>query len=1732
MILRKTKVALYVAVVVASLLLGLNPVLAAAMRPGDTPNYFGPEGNWAFSPIPTVTPASGSISQSVTGGIRKFIDTLPGLGITHANSAGQYIPVAIADQATYPGSDYYVIGLKDHSEKMHLDLAPTKTRGYYQINTTDTSVSALHYAGPMIIAKRDVPTRVLFINQLDTGVAGNLFIPVDITSMGAGMGPDGMNIYTQNRAVIHLHGGNTPWISDGTPHQWTTPANETSTIYQKGDSFRNVPDMVGAGLTPGGVPKSIPNPTSADGMGTYYYTNQQSSRLMFYHDHSLGTTRLNVYAGGVAPYLVWDQFEEDLISGTNSAGANTTHLKVLPDLGGVYHYGIPLIIQDKTFVDADRIADQDPTWNSGTTAPTPHTGDLWFPHVYMPNQNPNVDSGANDLGRWDYGPWFWPPLTTAAGLIHGEAILPDGTRTPGTPNPTMVPESYMDTPLVNGAAYPTLTVTRTAYRFRILNGCNDRYLNLQLYYAEPLSVAVAAGGSGYSPTPTVTFTGGGATTQATATAAVTYSVASIGLTSSGSGYTSVPVVTLVSTSGAQATASATVSGGVVTGVTVTNGGIGYATPPTVVFTGGGASVQATATAAVSGMITSITLTGTGSGYTSAPTVTITDSSGTGAAAVATINTEVKMVPAVPHPFDPTWPPTWPTDGRPEGVPDPTTAGPDIIMIGTEGGFLATPVDIPSTPIGYEYNRRNIVVLNVSTHALYVGPAERVDIIVDFSQIPASADTVHLIFYNDAPAPVPAFDPRNDYFTGDPDHTVATGDGSGGAPTTLPGYGPNTRTLMRFDVSPGTPAPAPYDMAALQTALAATYGASQEPAIVPQTTFPAPNHATADTYARIQDTSLTFGSNGPSAVSSLALTASGSGYITAPTVTITGTSGTGATASAGLTGVVKALTVTNPGSGYSGTPTVTITGGGGTGATATTTISGTVSSLTLTNSGANYTSLPTVTFSGGGGTGAAATATLRGGVQTVTMTNSGTGYTFAPTVKFTGGGGSGAAGTANRTGVLKTVTIGWGGSGYTSAPTVSFTGGNGSGATATATVSGGKVTGVTITNKGSGYTFAPTVHFTGGGGSNASAFATVTNVIRSITITNAGTGYTSAPTVAITSGGGSGATATAAIGGSLARLTLTNGGTGYTSAPTVGFTGGGGTGAAATAAINANGIGALTLTSSGSGYTSPPTVTITGGGGSGAAATASITGVVNTLTVLSGGSGYAGTLTVTFSGGGGTGAAATATTSTTIDMKPKAIQELFELNYGRMNATLGVELPFTNFQIQTTIPLGYIDPPTDIIKDGETQIWKITHNGVDTHVIHFHLVNVQVINRVGWDGMITPPEPEEMGWKETVKMNPLQDCIVAMKAVKPTLPWPVPDSTRYLDVTMPPNMTGNLTQINPADNTPMVVTNVLTNFGWEYVWHCHILGHEENDMMRPLVFLVNPDPPVLAAAIGSPPLQVDLTWTGLAPNATGFQIQRATITGSTTGSFNTLTTAGASVTAYADTGVTINQKYVYQAIAVNGTNGWYKSVPSNPVIVSVSAPAAPSGLTATPSALSVNLPTIALSWTDNANGAGPFTIQRATNNTFGSGLTTFGTGVGITTFTDTSVAATRTTYYYRVAETNVIGASAWSTPPAQAIDPGQLPAAPINLVAGTRQRTSIAMSWTANLTAGPVTSYTIQRSTAGPTGPWTNVGTTFGSTVTFTNFGLTRNRNYWYQVQAVNAAGAGAFSTPLATSTLP
>jgi FtsP/CotA-like multicopper oxidase with cupredoxin domain len=1121
----------------------------APLNPGGIPDYFGTIPNYANSPLPAV-----DSNGTITGGIRKFVDTLPGLGPSNANNLGQYIPIAIADNTTYSGSDYYEIGLVEYTEKMHSDLNATILRGYVQLETSVVSgnhtpltyvngspilnasggqifaVDNPHYLGPTIVAQKDRPVRVKFINLLPTGAGGNLFLPVDTTIMGAGpfnvnfTGPMISGNFSQNRATLHLHGGATPWISDGTPHQWTTPANE-STPYPKGVSVAYVPDM--------------DNGSEPQGTLTFYYTNQQSARLMFYHDHAYGITRLNVYAGEAAAYLETDAVEQALINGGTVNGTVFT-AGTLPDVG------IPLVIQDKTFLPgATQLAAEDPTWPFALNA---SRSDLWFPHVYMPNQNPSIAlaGGINPNGRWDYSYWVWPFAIPVNGLVPNPLCTPtcpigENPQNPGVPTLSAVPEAFVDTPVVNGNLYPYLPVGQKTYRFRILNAANDRMLNLQVYYAS------TAG-------PFVRFSGGG---------------------------------------GSGASATATVSAaGVITNLTITSGGAGYTSAPTIsIFDAPGhtpAGSGATATATidpVAGTVNATLITAGGTGY-SIPTVC----NGT-AVPNQSLCTEISMVPAVVNPAIP-FPSSWLVSGGPTlppdimdnrigGIPDPRVIGPSIIQIGTEGGFLPMPAIIPNRPVGFEKNPKSITITNVFERALFMGPAERADVLIDFAGV-ANGST--LILYNDAPAPVPAFDTRNDYYTGDPDQTT-----SGGAPETLPGYGPNTRTVMQFRVNGALGTAAPYNLAALNTSLPAAYGVYQEPPIVPQAVYNAAFNASypVDAYARISDINLTF-----------------------------------------------------------------------------------------------------------------------------------------------------------------------------------------------------------------------------------------------------------------------------APAGSAANVT--------------------------------------------------------------------------------------------------------------IQFSPKSIVEDFDVDYGRMNAMLGTELLLTNLSqtlAQTTVPFYFIDPPSEIINNSNasvligtlgdgTQIWKITHNGVDTHAIHVHMFNAQLINRIGWDGTIKPPDPNEEGWKDTIRMNPLEDVIVALRPIKPVIPWDIPNSIRPMDVTAPLG-TAALYQFHNQDpfGNPTTVVNHVINYGWEYVWHCHLLGHEENDMMRPMLFADAPNAPVnLAAAMTNN--GAGLTWTDNSTNEINFTVQRLNASNWTTIAMVPSATGparGATVS-YMDNTAANNTVYSYRVLATNvvgdtttyaGSVGYpissADSVPSNTAVTTTAAP---------------------------------------------------------------------------------------------------------------------------------------------------------------------------------------------------
>jgi len=1257
-------------------LFGQNSAMARPITaPGTVPDYFETP-NWANSPPLT-----------------KFVDSLAGLCTTNAagvitggqNNLGQCIPVAVPNTTLYPGSDYYEIAVVQYRERMHSEFpvlndanklqatsGGTWLRGYVQMQTgTNNFLNQPHYLGPIIVASKDRPVRIKFINRLPTGAGGNLFLPVDTSLMGSGeyeinydpltklaVTPNRIGTFTQNRAELHLHGGRTPWISDGTPHQWTAPAGDAAAAgYPKGVAAAYVPDMWfdAAGNTiaacAGQTTCTETGATNNPGPGalTYFYTNQQSARLLFYHDHAWGITRLNVYAGEAAGYIITDATETALFS-----------QPPLNALAGM----LPLVIQDKTFVDPLTIRDTDPTWAWGTTLPNfvanpttsgqgmnPVAGDFWWPHVYMPAQNPfnpNL-SGINDMGRWHYGPWFFPstPLCGSSPdavkplcIEHGVATNPyfgaanpgQPPQIPGTPNVSWGAEAFLDTMMVNGTVFPTVTLTPGAYRLRLLNASHDRFLNLQFYQAEPMSIGVTNGGSGYTSPPAVTITGGGGS-GAAAVATVSGALAGATITNGGSGYTSAPEV-IISGAGTGAIATATIGNGV-SGIFPTRGGTGYPTPPAITF-GPGCTTPPAAVASIRGFVSAFNLVSGGTGYTTAAvTISGGGDDGIGAEATATI-----------------------------------------------AGGVITGITLVSPGVGY---------------------------------------------------------------TSTPTVTI-TGDGTGAA-------------------------------------------------------------ATATLSAAVSGTRLTSSGN----------------CTAAPTVTIAPPPvGLQATASVIFgPGVVTGVTVSNPAdpanTGYSFADGISFSGGGGTGAAASAVVNGSVTAIAVTNPGSGYTTAPAIGFSGGGGTNATAAAYL--GTEVAMVPASATDG-FPATWPTDGREG----------GVPNPV--------FRGPAFIQFG------------TEGGFLPGpVVLNNQPVTWNTDPTMFNVGnvlnqrdGGGALFLAPAERADVIVDFSQYAGKTLilYNDAPT---------------------AFPALDPHYDYYTGAPDRTDIGG------YTAIQPGQGPNVRTVMQIKVGpqvYNSPlapndaintaalATLQTAFAGATGAFATGQDPIVV-------GQSAYDTALGKTFpatypnwgvsriSDGAISFMKADGTTlEQNFAMKAKAIHDemggTFD-EYGRMSAKLGLEAAFTNTTIAGFMVQNYVDPVTEIVNPNEPQIWRITHNGVDTHPIHFHLFDVQVLNRVGWDGFIRLPDDNELGWKDTVRISPLEDTIVAFRPVQPIVPFALPYSIRPLNPQTPvgPGPLSNMgfSNVDPNNNGELFPTpteNAMVNFGYEYVWHCHILSHEENDMMRTTVLL--------------------------------------------------------------------------------------------------------------------------------------------------------------------------------------------------------------------------------------------------------------------------------------------------------
>jgi len=146
---------------------------------------------------------------------------------------------------------FYRVTIDEIHQKVHRDLPPTRMWGFHGVSP-----------GPIFETRSGQGLIVEWVNQLPL----KHFLPIDHTLHGAGEDEP------EVRAVVHLHGGRTPAASDGYPEDWVVPG------------------------------KSL----------VYHYPNQQDAALLFYHDHTMGINRLNIYAGMEGLFLIRDETEDVL----------------------------------------------------------------------------------------------------------------------------------------------------------------------------------------------------------------------------------------------------------------------------------------------------------------------------------------------------------------------------------------------------------------------------------------------------------------------------------------------------------------------------------------------------------------------------------------------------------------------------------------------------------------------------------------------------------------------------------------------------------------------------------------------------------------------------------------------------------------------------------------------------------------------------------------------------------------------------------------------------------------------------------------------------------------------------------------------------------------------------------------------------------------------------------------------------------------------------------------------------------------------------------------------------------------------------------------------------------------------------------------------------------------------------------------------------------------------------
>ncbi|MEW8321928.1 MAG: multicopper oxidase domain-containing protein [Candidatus Thiodiazotropha taylori] len=273
--------------------------------------------------------------------------------------------------------------------------------------------------------------------------------------------------------VTHVHGAHTGASSDGYTEGWWLPnASNISCVDRVNGNPVRRPGS-GEYVCEGTIANLLTDRDGfqdqniANGTGHFEYLNDQPSATLWYHDHALGMTRLNVYAGPAGFWLIRDPSAVSNETGMQAgilpgpapiAGEDLVTTNFPADLGGSRekYREIPIVIQDRSFNE---------------------DGSLWYPDNRAFFDELNVEGTAGSGNEQHPG--------------NGELrIRFSGNNAQDKVSdiaPIWNPEAFFNTMVVNGTTWPELEVAPSLYRFRLLNGTNARWLSLSMPVIDPVT---------------------------------------------------------------------------------------------------------------------------------------------------------------------------------------------------------------------------------------------------------------------------------------------------------------------------------------------------------------------------------------------------------------------------------------------------------------------------------------------------------------------------------------------------------------------------------------------------------------------------------------------------------------------------------------------------------------------------------------------------------------------------------------------------------------------------------------------------------------------------------------------------------------------------------------------------------------------------------------------------------------------------------------------------------------------------------------------------------------------------------------------------------------------------------------------------------------------------------------------------------------------------------------------